>query len=99
MSSDDYARTRKNQASRRRFESRNLIEELKRGPCKDCGRKWHPCQMDFLRPDGGGPRMASLLGKSLERIVGEAQKRDLVCANCSRLRDWRKKRKMRMGPT
>lgn len=94
-----YAIARKQQVSRRRFEFREALERLKDGPCKDCRRKFHPCQVDLVRPDGGGRPISSLIGKSLDRLFREAAVRVILCANCNRLRVWRRQRKMRAGPT
>jgi hypothetical protein len=43
--------------------------------------------------------MASLLLKSKKRILEEAARRDLICANCGRLRTWERDRAERMGKT
>jgi hypothetical protein len=99
MGSESYLRTRKNQTARRRFESKILLERLKTGRCKDCLQQFLPCQMDLVRPDGSGPQMTTLLGKSRERMVDEARARDLVCANCGRLRSWQRQREGRMEKT
>ncbi|KKK50106.1 hypothetical protein LCGC14_3128350, partial [marine sediment metagenome] len=88
----DYGDQRKRQAIRRRFEAKQLLEQLKSGLCEDCGDKFKSCQMDLVRREGGGPPMASLLLKSKKRILEEAEKRDLICANCGRLRVWERNR-------
>ena len=95
----DYTEQRKRQAVRRRFEAKRLLDRLKSGACEDCGDQFKPCQMDLVRRGGGGPPMATFLLKSKARMAEEAEKRDLVCANCNRLRVWNRQRKARMGPT
>ena len=95
----DYVDQRKRQAVRRRFEAKQLLEQLKSGLCEDCGGQFAPCQMDLVRREGGGPPMASLLLRSKRRILEEASRRDLICANCGRLRTWERSRAERMGRT
>jgi hypothetical protein len=73
-----------------------FIEALKEAPCMDCGGKFHPCAMDFDHRPG------TLKHKAISRMVGdqynldsimeEVAKCDLVCANCHRLRTWRRRR-------
>lgn len=84
----------KRNSSRRRI-LREKIDELKRRPCVDCGGKFHPCAMDFDHLD---PRLklssvADLVrdGSALNRVLQEISKCDLVCANCHRLRTYRRK--------
>ncbi len=88
-------------AARRRFEARELINRIKASSnCIDCGDKFHPCQMDFIRRDGKRDKPISrMLLKSKKRIVDEIRASDLVCANCGRLRIWKKQRSDRSGDT
>jgi len=86
-------------AIRRRFEARDLIDRLKSGPCKDCGRKFRPCQMDFWRDSESIVQVSKRLLMSKDRIVEEVAKCVLVCANCHRLRTWNRDRERRSGPT
>jgi hypothetical protein len=89
-------------AARRRFEARNLIFRFKKRhlECKDCGQSWHPCQLDFYRPQGGPSRAISRrLLRSLDVIQTDMEACDLVCANCGRLRTWHAQRAKRAGPT
>lgn len=87
--------------ARRRFETREVLDREKaRRPCKDCGHKYHPCQMDVLREDGGRRvPMARMLHLSVKRIREEIENSDVVCANCSRLRVHMRERMRRSGPT
>ncbi len=87
--------SRRNQRVRRRFEAKLLVEQLKSGPCKDCKDSFHPCQMDLLHRERGGRPVATLILRSKARILEEARKCDLVCANCARLRVWNESRKGR----
>jgi hypothetical protein len=96
---DRYTAARKRQSLRRRFEAKTLLIELKQNnPCVDCGRRFHYCQMDFIQKDGSSSlRINNLLNRSVKRILEEVSKRDLVCANCSRMRIWKKQRSERSG--
>jgi hypothetical protein len=87
--------------ARRRFEARETLDREKaRRPCKDCGHRYHPCQMDVLRKEGGRKvPMAQMLHLSMARIAEEIRQSDLVCANCSRLRTYMRDRLRRAGPT
>lgn len=58
--------------------------------CMDCGNKFSACVMDFDHRD---PKkklinlaMASRKGWSIDRVIKEIEKCDLVCANCHRIR-------------
>lgn len=95
----NYIDVRKKQILRRRFETRELLINLKSQPCVDCGNKYHYCQMDFMLRDGDDRplKIKDFLNRSKKRIVEEISKRDLVCANCGRLRTWKLQRKQREG--
>jgi hypothetical protein len=99
---DNYTDSRKNEAKkqklRRRFEARELLFSIKSGPCADCQNKYHPCQMDLMSKDNGGTRLSAIMLRSKRRLVEEASRRDLVCANCGRLRNWKKARERASGP-
>jgi hypothetical protein len=88
-------------AARRRFEARELINRIKAASkCVDCGNKYHPCQMDFIRRDGNRSiPISRMLLKSKKRIIKEIRASDLVCANCGRLRVWKHQRELRSGIT
>jgi len=86
--------SRRNQRVRRRFEAKLLIEKLKSGPCEDCSGKFHHCQMDLFHAEAGR-QVSTLLLKSKSRILEEAKKCMLLCANCARLRLWNQSRQNR----
>jgi len=97
---NNYAELRKRQILRRRFETREFIISLKQQPCTDCGGTFHYCQMDFVAKNGNEPfKISNFLNRSRKRIILEINKRDLVCANCGRLRTWNTQRAKRSGPT
>jgi len=66
---------------------RQIINNLKDNPCTDCNRKFPSVCMDFdhLDPKEKKFSIASLNG-SLESILEEIKKCELVCANCHRIR-------------
>ena len=60
----------------------------------DCGLEFPPCAMDFDHRDGrekviGVTRMVGRAG--IARILAEAEKCDIVCANCHRARTFRRR--------
>jgi hypothetical protein len=66
-----------------------LLDRLRDVPCGDCRRRFPPCAMDFDHRDPATKRQAvtRMIGRSgTERILAEASKCDIVCANCHRLR-------------
>lgn len=64
-----------------------IIRELKARPCTDCGQTFPNCAMEFDHVRGeklfslhsAGPR-------TVESLMAEIAKCDLVCANCHRIR-------------
>jgi hypothetical protein len=97
----DPKRENAKRMARRRFEAREVLDREKaRKPCKDCGHKYHPCQIDVLRPNGGRKvPVARMLHLSIERIREEIDRCELVCSNCSRMRVYMRDRLRRSGPT
>lgn len=74
-------------ASRRRV--REELDRLKDKPCADCGEKYPPWVMDFDHPEGceklgNVSQLAVNTGRHI--VLTEAQKCDVVCANCHRQR-------------
>lgn len=59
-------------------------------PCADCGWRMPWYVMEFDHRDGRGPgdsTVASLIGQgTLDRVILEIEKCDLVCANCHKIR-------------
>ena len=72
----------------RALRGHNLIDELRRGPCADCGKTYQPCQMEFDHREGTAKtrNVADMVSRSESIIRAEIVKCDLVCANCHRLR-------------
>ncbi len=73
----------------------DVLDQLRSVPCADCGGRFAPCSMDFdhVDPSSKISRVTSLVGRaSIERILAEAAKCDIVCANCHRLRTFDRRR-------
>jgi hypothetical protein len=79
---------------RRRAEGRALLIELKSQPCTDCGGTFPPKAMDFDHVSGTKEAAISALvaqGAVMKRLLAEIAKCELVCANCHRIRTWRRR--------
>jgi hypothetical protein len=66
-----------------------LLDSLRDVPCADCGGRFPPCSMDFDHRDPATKVAAvtRLVGRAgPDRILAEAEKCDIVCANCHRAR-------------
>lgn len=66
-----------------------LLDALRDVPCADCGERYAPSAMDFDHRDPAekASGVTRLRGRaSANRILAEAAKCDIVCANCHRLR-------------
>jgi hypothetical protein len=76
--------------------AKRLVWELKDNqPCKDCNVQYRHYVLDFdHRP--GEKKLANVnvlvkRGATREIILAEIAKCDLVCANCHRIRTWKRK--------
>ena len=80
---------------KRRREKREYIDKIKDVPCADCGNRFPPCVMDFDHRDKKikFKNISQMLVESLSRIKLEIKKCDIVCANCHRIRTWKRKNK------
>ena len=67
---------------------RTIIDSIKDVPCCDCGNKFPPCAMDFdhVRGEKRFNIGQHIAGHSLDSILSEIEKCDIVCANCHRIR-------------
>ena len=88
-----YARIRQ-AMDRQNRTSRNYAVDLKIGkPCTDCGVTYPPPCMEWDHVPERGPKMFNL-GRadfSMDRVLAEIKKCDLVCACCHRIRTWNRK--------
>ena len=72
----------------------DAIDRLKSVACADCGGSFPTCSMDFdhVDPSAKLNSVSRMMGKgSLELMLAEAAKCDIVCANCHRLRTFRRR--------
>lgn len=72
-----------------------IVLERKSNPCADCGGRFDPVAMDFDHVRGRKVLNISALSRqqwSMEKLLEELEKCELVCANCHRVRtakrDW-----------
>jgi len=71
---------------------RAFIQQLKSRPCMDCGRSYEPCVMDFDHVRGQKEfELSAHVGLAIQTLQAEADKCDVVCANCHRLREERRR--------
>lgn len=82
-------------AVKRRAQRRAFIRSLKERPCADCGQTFPPCVMDFDHlPDAEKLFNISsnhALDVSKACLLNEVSKCVVVCANCHRLRTYRRR--------
>lgn len=83
-------------APRTRQRMRALIAEIKSSPCTDCGNTYPPCVMEFdhIDPTTKIANVGDMASKGIgiTRILAEIEKCEIVCANCHRIRTWRRSR-------
>ena len=79
-------------ASEKRARSKRLsiIWELKDKPCKDCNIQYPPYVMQFDHILDNKIDCVSKLN-SIQAIIEEAAKCEVVCANCHSIRTWKRK--------
>lgn len=72
---------------------KNIVNSLKNKPCMDCGNEYNHWQMDFDHRDPSTKimKICDMVRKSftIEAVLYEISKCDLVCANCHRLRTFK----------
>jgi hypothetical protein len=69
-----------------KLKKKQYIDSLKNSPCSDCGSIFKPYQMDFDHIGHKTWGVSQMLGFSMNRILSEISRCELVCANCHRLR-------------
>lgn len=75
-----------------RYEARReWLWELKSKPCTDCGLTWPPYVMQFDHIPGRGEKvfgldMQGVKNRSMDLLLAEMAKCELVCANCHAIR-------------
>lgn len=97
MQRSHYQRNKRDYANRNKDmveAARDIIRDAKSVPCVDCGQCFHYCVMDFdHRP--GEIKLFSVAdapkrGVSFDKVRAEIAKCDPVCANCHRLRTFKR---------
>lgn len=76
------------QTLRRRHGRRSLLNEWKAVPCQDCGHRYPPYVMDFdhVRGEKRFNIGSNLLTPTIDELLDELAKCDVVCSNCHRER-------------
>lgn len=79
---------------RRRKKLKQLIDEVKTKPCKDCGGKFAPYVMELDHLDGNKKidSVSKMINneKSLKLILEEFDKTEVICTNCHRIRTYKR---------
>jgi len=88
-----YRRNRDLELQRVRVRQTGMVEllrDLRRVPCIDCGGIFKPHQMDFDHRDPATKAFNVMAGRAMlmstQRVLAEVAKCDIVCANCHRIR-------------
>jgi len=69
------------------LEKKEMLDALREVPCLDCGGRFPTCAMDFdhMRNKLFGI-MGSYMSKTMEQLLDEVEKCEIVCSNCHRIR-------------
>lgn len=89
-----YPKEKKNRDRRnQRKQAYDKINDLKKGPCVDCGVSYPPCVMDYDHVRGTKfKNIAKMIGRnSMAEVLKEIEKCDLVCSNCHRIRTYNRR--------
>lgn len=72
----------------KRYDKKAILVSYKGGKCFDCAREFTLCCFDFDHrdPDAKSFNISARYGYPLDELKLEADKCDLVCANCHRIR-------------
>ena len=76
----------------RREKIKKFIVDIKSVPCMDCGQSYPSYVMDFDHRGDKSFTIAKGISNnySIERLLEEINKCDIVCSNCHRIRTWSK---------
>jgi hypothetical protein len=81
---------------RYRAKTKSAMVALRSNPCTDCEGSFPYYVMEFDHVPERGPKLFTLsssqhsLGMNSPRIIAEIKKCDLVCANCHKVRTWKR---------
>jgi len=89
----------KDNARNFKLKIRKFLAEFKTGkPCKDCNQIYPHYVMDFDHLSDKKYGIAKTIGsKSIETLMLEIAKCELVCSNCHRIRTWDRKEQTKLG--
>ena len=88
---ESHLEQRKFQEKRSKMRKQEFFWSLKQKPCTDCHIQFHPVAMDFDHLPGYEKlSINGFTGMSNTRLVEETKKCELVCANCHRIRTWKR---------
>lgn len=78
---------KKGYTSPSKAEKKAVLDSIRDVPCLDCGGRFPPCAMDFDHVDKKSfGIMGSYARRSMQQILEEIDKCEIVCANCHRVR-------------
>ena len=65
-----------------------MLNGLKNKPCKDCGKSYPPCAMDFDHTENNKVKKINifLTNCNKAKLIEEVNKCEIVCSNCHRIR-------------
>lgn len=79
-------------AKKFRNRQRAIIDQLKAKPCTDCGMSYLPCVMEFDHIRGSKLfNIGKTTSRRLTDILAEIDKCELVCANCHKIREHKRR--------
>ena len=100
-----YRRNRDLELQRVRVRQAGMVEllrDLRRIPCADCGERLKPYQLDFDHRDPKTKSFNVMTGRAMlmstAKVLAEVAKCDIVCANCHRMRTKRAKSQWETKP-
>jgi hypothetical protein len=89
-----FIETNRRNKDRQRKRLRTILWDVKQVPCQDCGGTFHPWVMELDHREGTkkDAPVANLVSKGCTdaRLLEEIEKCDVVCANCHRMRTFRR---------
>lgn len=81
-------KTSRKNSDKTRKELRIMLNGLKNKPCKDCGKSYPPCAMDFDHTENNKVKKINifLTNCNKAKLIEEVNKCEIVCSNCHRIR-------------
>ena len=85
---ESHRQTMRDKNQKIRDRNKTFVDEQKSGPCLDCKKKYPPYVMDFDHLGDKFDNVATMVreGYSIEKLIEEIAKCELVCSNCHRIR-------------